>query len=193
MGLCSTHRREYASWTSMLQRCRNPRCNRYARYGGRGITVCDAWSSFANFLSDMGSRPEGTTLDRINNDGNYEAGNCRWATHVQQAKNKSATPSKWDALTHDGLTLTHKEWAARLGVSPDTIQSRIRNQGWPVDLALSLGSCVKGRGLNLSEVVASLIHCRDALLAHQGDPVIDTALARASVALAPYFVQEETV
>lgn len=72
----------------MIQRCTNPKRDRYPVYGGRGITVCVRWRTFENFLEDMGERPVGRTLDRINNDGNYEPGNCRWATAEEQALNK---------------------------------------------------------------------------------------------------------
>lgn len=80
----------YRSWASMIQRCNNKNNSRYHRYGGRGITVCGSWlNSFENFLSDMGERPKGMTLDRYpNNDGNYESSNCRWATPAQQANNR---------------------------------------------------------------------------------------------------------
>lgn len=79
----------YKSWYAMIQRCENPKNVRFARYGARGIVVCAAWSSFDQFLQDMGERPEGKTLDRINPDGNYEPANCRWATPKEQANNKS--------------------------------------------------------------------------------------------------------
>lgn len=72
----------------MKNRCLNPNATDYARYGGRGITICERWLTFANFLADMGERPEGRTLDRINNSGNYEPGNCRWATASEQQLNK---------------------------------------------------------------------------------------------------------
>ena len=74
----------YISWHNMKQRCRDPGDTSYARYGGRGITFCERWLDFNNFLQDMGERPDGLTLDRLDNDGNYEPSNCRWATRKQQ-------------------------------------------------------------------------------------------------------------
>jgi hypothetical protein len=88
-GKCGT--REYTSWEMMNARCNNPKATGYENYGGRGITVCERWRRFENFLADMGPRPAGTTLDRWpNNDGNYEPGNCRWATRAQQLGNRRA-------------------------------------------------------------------------------------------------------
>ena len=77
----------YRCWVQMKQRCTNPKKPDYKYYGGRGIEVCMRWLKFENFLADMGERPEGLTLDRINNDGNYESGNCRWATRMEQMHN----------------------------------------------------------------------------------------------------------
>lgn len=78
----------YMTWLTMRQRCRNPKAKGFRNYGGRGITVCDRWDDFETFVEDMGEKPPGTTLDRIDNDGNYEPSNCRWATAKEQLKNK---------------------------------------------------------------------------------------------------------
>ena len=78
----------YQLWSSMKARCTNPRDPGWRRYGGRGITVCRRWRTFDNFLADMGTKPAGKSIDRLNNDGDYEPSNCRWATPKQQANNR---------------------------------------------------------------------------------------------------------
>ncbi len=84
--------RAYEAWNGMLDRCRNPKLRFWSRYGGRGITVCERWLLFENFVADMGMPLPGLTLDRMDNDGNYEPSNCRWATRVQQRNNRSDSP-----------------------------------------------------------------------------------------------------
>lgn len=115
---------EYMSWQSMKGRCLNPKDDAYQDYGGRGITIHMAWRrSFQAFLADMGPRPKGTTLDRYpDNDGNYEPGNCRWATLSEQNKNTRRARR----LTFNGETLSLVDWEKRVGVDAMTIERRQR-------------------------------------------------------------------
>lgn len=87
-GHAARESREYRTWTAMIQRCTNPKAPNFADYGGRGITVCDSWRTFAIFYSEMGPRPPGTSLDRIDGTRGYEPGNCRWATPKEQRANR---------------------------------------------------------------------------------------------------------
>lgn len=123
----------YNCWSGMLDRCRNPKCHAYADYGGRGITVCERWRYFDNFCEDMGPRPPGTSIDRIDNDGNYEPGNCRWADKITQTNNRSNTIR----VEFNGEDLTLMEWASRLGVSYDALFFRIFRDGFSISRSLS--------------------------------------------------------
>ena len=117
----------------MLARCHNPKAPDFHRYGGRGILVCASWKvSFLAFLRDMGMRPDGKTLDRINNSNGYCKENCRWATVKLQHRN--TRQNKF--LTYQGETLTMTEWAERSGIKYKALKQRIRN-GWPVERALT--------------------------------------------------------
>jgi hypothetical protein len=89
------HRPTFNSWRDMVRRCTNPARKDYPRYGGRGIRVCDRWLDYRNFLADMGERPPGRTLERVDNEGHYEPGNCCWATREEQARNtrKALSPA----------------------------------------------------------------------------------------------------
>ena len=120
----------YVSWLTMRYRCFNTVQKRYYRYGGRGITVCNRWrNSFENFLADMGERPEGLTLDRINNDGDYTPENCRWATYEEQANN---TPRN-RYITLNGMTLSVSQWSRKINLHPQTIYSRLNRGCSPED------------------------------------------------------------
>ncbi len=114
---------EYMIYESIVQRCTNPRCAAFADYGGRGISICRRWrESFVNFIADVGERPsKAHSLDRINNDGNYEPGNCRWATRAQQNRN-----SRHNRLvTLNGETLPLCAWSERLGVKVSSFYYRV--------------------------------------------------------------------
>lgn len=125
---------EYNVWQLMMQRCFNPKNKRYIRYGARGITVCESWQYFPNFIADMGKRPsDGHSIERKNNNGNYEPGNCYWATRTEQDNNTS----KSRFLDHDGKRLTVKQWSDLLGIGEKTIQSRVDHYGWSVSDALT--------------------------------------------------------
>lgn len=117
----------------MKTRCNNPNATQYRYYGGRGIKVCERWDSYANFLADMGHAPRDKTLDRINNDGNYEPKNCRWATHQEQRRNRRGVI----LVTHGGHTKTLTEWAATLGMPFGTLYRRVVISKWAIDDAFS--------------------------------------------------------
>lgn len=124
----------YRKWHHMMQRCYDAKSARYYRYGERGITVCDRWHDVRNFVSDMEPTYEpGLELDRINNDGNYHFGNCRWISHRRQASNKSSNIN----ITFNGKTQCLQHWATELGFKYQTLWERIRVLNWPPERALT--------------------------------------------------------
>jgi hypothetical protein len=131
-GLSRKHPREYRTWKDMRGRCNTPGNTDFPDYGGRGIKVCDQWSEFAVFLSDMGERPSGKTIDRIDVNGDYEPGNCRWADGHVQANNRRSNHN----ITIGGVTRTLQQWCDLHGVEPSKARWRI-SQGWAQDRIFS--------------------------------------------------------
>jgi hypothetical protein len=131
-------RSEYTIWRLMKYRCLDKGCDQYHNYGGRGITICKQWiDSYECFLSDMGPRPSRQyTLDRIDNNGKYEPGNCRWATRKEQANNTST--NKW--ITFNGKTATVTQWADSIGLKASILHKRLSNK-WPIDVAILTPKC----------------------------------------------------
>lgn len=128
----STKTPTYGSWKAMVERCTAIGSKDYPRYGGRGITVCERWLKFENFIADMGERPEGKTLDRFpKQDGNYEPGNCRWATPQQQADNRRTTK----VIEFNGIRDSIAGWARRLGIHRNCMAKRLKK--WPIERALT--------------------------------------------------------
>lgn len=124
---------EYKIWKDMRKRCNNENQSHYHRYGGRGISVCKEWDDFEVFMKDMGTRPEGTTIDRIDNDGGYSPDNCRWVSLKENSRNKEKTRF----LTFNGETRCISEWSERLGIRRKLIHERIDQYGWSVERALT--------------------------------------------------------
>lgn len=129
---------EYNIWFGMINRCTNPSIPQWKDWGGRGISVCSQWSGpdgYRQFLKDVGSRPsKGHSIDRINVNGNYEPGNCKWATKEEQNRNKRNNVF----LTYAGRTLTVSEWAKETGIDAHTIRGRMVKLGWSVEEALTI-------------------------------------------------------
>lgn len=123
----------YLTWESMFRRCYMPSQDSFKDYGAKGIRVCDRWFSFEAFLEDMGQKPPGLTIDRIDSAANYEPSNCRWATTTEQRINQRRMRS----LEHGGLRLTVYEWSAKTGIPSPVIRARIDRLGWDVGRALT--------------------------------------------------------
>lgn len=124
-------------WRGMISRCKSPKNKHYPNYGGRGIKVCDAWlKSFPCFVRDMWPRPDNQTLDRINNDGNYEPGNCRWATATEQVRNRRISRF----VTIDGKKIHLLEACEQYNVNYDVFMKRTKDYGWNPEQALGIAS-----------------------------------------------------
>lgn len=124
----------YRSWYSMLERCRNPSNASFRFYGARGIHVCERWHNIVNFVDDMGVRPVGMTLDRVNGEGDYEPGNCRWATEIDQQRTKRSVRCSIEIARRiragEFAGMQNKEIAAMFGFDPSTV-SRIKSgEAW---------------------------------------------------------------
>lgn len=124
----------YQCWSNLIKRCKNCRHKSYYRYGGRGIKVCNRWLKFKNFLEDMGTKPKGLTIERINNNGNYTLQNCCWATRKEQALNRRSNK----IISFDGQQRTISQWAEKFHIPMRTFWNRIVVARWPVALALTL-------------------------------------------------------
>lgn len=126
------HTRVYNVWLCLIQRCTNPLNPAYGNYGGRGIQVCDKWRDFPSFYADMGDVPEGMQIDRIDVNGNYEPGNCRWLNKKGQSRNKRTTR----ILTYQGKSQSLADWSEELGINYFVLHSRLR-RGWSDERTLS--------------------------------------------------------
>ncbi len=124
----------YTTWALMKNRCLNPRAPNFGRYGGRGITICNRWHSFDNFLFDMGTRPIGKTLDRINNSQGYFKGNCRWVTPSEQQRNRRTNVH----ITYQDRTQCLSAWAQQIGITPSTLSYRLKH--WSLEKIFSVGA-----------------------------------------------------
>jgi hypothetical protein len=117
----------------MLDRCRNPKNPSYSDYGGRGISVCDRWLDFSNFVADLGDRPKGYTLERIDNEMGYSPENCRWATYTDQLNNRRNSR----LIEYMGKSQTIAEWALETGIGWHTLRARIDRYEWSIERALT--------------------------------------------------------
>lgn len=158
-----------AALSMTRQRCRNPKCRDYPYYGGRGITFSDRWDNFDNFLEDMGIRPDGLTLERVDVNGNYEPGNCVWATRAQQSSNTRGTR----LITWAGESLPVSNWERRFGWRPGVLKARLWKLGYDLETAMTKpvkpGEKVAGRVYkqrkkpDMSSVLRGVAHPRSSL------------------------------
>lgn len=132
-----SHTKVYSEWKQMVDRCHNPKVHNYERYGGRGITVCEEWrkspTAFSEWVESIGGKPEGMSLDRIDNNGPYAPWNCRFTTTKVQSRNKRSNRM----YTYDGKTQCLADWAKELGISYSTLSGRL-HKGWNIEKVLSM-------------------------------------------------------
>lgn len=122
----------YRTWNHMLQRCLNPNNDRWKDYGGRGIKVCKRWLKFKYFLRDMKERPDNTSIDRIDNNGDYNLTNCKWSTRKEQMNNKKDN----HYIIFNGVKKTLQQWAELIGIKKNTLCYRFK-RGWSIERALT--------------------------------------------------------
>lgn len=129
-----TKSRAYVIWKAMHQRCGNPKAMGYQNYGGRGIKICDEWQTFEPFFADMGDPPDGHSLERVDNNGNYQKSNCRWASYKEQLNNTRHNR----VIEAFGRKQTFTQWAEEFNLSPTTLRNRIDRSKIPPEQALTL-------------------------------------------------------
>lgn len=123
---------EYKAWSDMKVRCLRPNHKSFRNYGARGIKICERWMRFDEFFADMGNRPEGCSLDRRDNNGDYEPGNCRWVTLDEQNRNKRNN----HLIEFHGIILNICDWAEVFGLTADALSRRLK-RGWPLERAMT--------------------------------------------------------
>jgi hypothetical protein len=126
------------AWGQMVARCYDPKHPKYHRYGARGIRVCDRWVCYRLFVEDMGERPNSMTLNRIDNDGDYEPANCEWASYTTQNRNRGNNRE----ITFLGKTQCLSQWAEEIGMTREALRNRL-NRGWSVEDALTISQRVQ--------------------------------------------------
>ena len=123
----------YAIWQGIRRRCNCPTSKDFVKYGGRGISIDPRWNDFLTFVADMGERPDGMSIERINNDLGYSPENCKWGDSFEQNNNRSNNIY----ATHNGITQTLQQWDRKLGFKCGTVNNRINRSGWSVEDALN--------------------------------------------------------